>query len=285
MKKRPAQSDAGLTLALNAAEGVLQMTFADANGKLVYGQWIEAVSKGAEMLAPSISHALSMLERQPEDIRNIAVVSGPGSFTGLRLTASTAAGLARSTGALQAGLNYMHLLARQCLPAAQPSEPAVLCCLMRARRDLVYAQCFMRDANCAPPFKAVTTLDVFTVSSGDAAEHILKTAAEHGVSRIFLAGTGVHENHHALVAQLSPHAPRTTLLDVTHPMPDKLMDAALEASYSKDDIEPLYVRASDAEENLPQIATRLGMDPEKAVEKLRALTHSGPEDTPENAEG
>jgi tRNA threonylcarbamoyl adenosine modification protein YeaZ len=283
MKKYSAPRDMGLTLAMNAAEGVLQITFADADDKLIYGQCMEASSKGAEKLTPSIRHALKLLGRGPGDIRRIAAVSGPGSFTGLRLTSATASALAHSTGAKQASFDYMSLLMRQCLTHNQGyGEKAILCCLTRARRDLVYAQCFVRDPDCRPPFRAVTELAVLSVASKEAAWHILETAMENDAAHVFLAGTGAHENRDALIPHLSvPEAPRITILNILHPMSDTLMAAALEARYSDEDISPLYVRASDAEENLPQIAVRLGLDPSEAVEKLRTLTRTKPEDTKE----
>lgn len=286
MKKHATSSgsrDTSLTLAMNAAEGVLQITFADADGKLIYGQWMEASSRGVEILTPSIAHALKLLERRPEDIRKIAAVSGPGSFTGLRLTATTASGLAKATGAKQASINYMSLLARQCLSHVQASgEKVLLCCLTRARRDLVYAQCFVRAPDSSPPFRPATDLAVLSIASKDAAWHILETAMENDATRVFLAGTGAQENRDALIPHLSvPEAPRITILNVLHPMSDTLMAAAREARYTHEDIAPLYVRASDAEENLPQIASRLGLNPSEAVEKLHALTHTKPEDTEE----
>lgn len=283
MKKRSAPLDSGLTLAINAAEGVLQIAFADADGKLIYGQWVEASSRGVEILTPSIMHALKLLERRAGDIRKIAAVSGPGSFTGLRLAATTASGLAKASGAKQAPINYMSLLARQCFSQAQSTgEKAILCCLMRARRDLVYAQCFIRDPDCRPPFRAVTNLAVLSVASRDAAWHILETAMENDAARVYLAGTGALENRDTLIPHLSvPEAPRITILNILHPMSDTLIAAARDASYTSEDITPLYVRASDAEENLPQIAARLGLDPTAAVEKLHALTHTNPEDTEE----
>lgn len=280
MKKRSTPQSPGLILAMNAAEGVLQIAFADSEGRFIYGQLVEASSRGAEILAPSIQHALKLLERTAGDIQKIAAVSGPGGFTGLRLTAATASGLARACGAKQASIDYMSLLARQCLSHMYGiGEKAVLCCLTRARRDLVYAQCFVSAPDGLPPFNAVTGLAVFSVSSKDAAGHILKAAAENDATRVFLAGTGVHENRDTLIPHLSiPGAPRITILNVLHPMPDTLIAAATEAHFTHDDIVPLYARASDAEENLPQIAAKLGLDPAKALEKLHALTHTKPED-------
>ncbi len=50
------------------------------------GPWavVELPQKGAEALAPAVSSLLASASVSPRDLERIAVVSGPGSFTGLR---------------------------------------------------------------------------------------------------------------------------------------------------------------------------------------------------------
>ncbi|MDL2316675.1 tRNA (adenosine(37)-N6)-threonylcarbamoyltransferase complex dimerization subunit type 1 TsaB [Desulfovibrio sp. OttesenSCG-928-A18] len=56
------------------------------------------------------------------------------------------------------------------------------------------------------------------------------------------------------------------------PSPQALLAAALAAEYGRQDITALYARASDAEENLEQIARSLGLDPVQARQRLNELT-------------
>ncbi|SBW01415.1 putative Glycoprotease family protein [uncultured delta proteobacterium] len=271
--------DKSLTLVMDAAEGRLQVGLAGADGRFLFGSVVDAPSRGVEILTHTLESVFTLLDRDIADIARIAVVRGPGSFTGLRLTAATAAGLARAVSARQAGLDYMHCIARQCMPFLGATTPdAQLWVLVRARRDLVYAQAFVQEKWDEVPFHALTDLAVLPVSSGEAAAHIAETATMHKASRVLLAGSGAKENRDLLIPGLSgAESPRLTFLDVTAPWPDTLLAAALGADYGDADIEPLYVRVSDAETNLPHIARRLGLDPDDAVRRLHKLTHSQPD--------
>ncbi|MHB8797591.1 MAG: tRNA (adenosine(37)-N6)-threonylcarbamoyltransferase complex dimerization subunit type 1 TsaB [Thermoanaerobaculia bacterium] len=79
---------------------------------------VELPQQGAEALAPAVSALLASVGLAPPELDRIAVVSGPGSFTGLRSSLAFARGLARAAGALLVPLPTFEVLS-----AAVPAPP------------------------------------------------------------------------------------------------------------------------------------------------------------------
>ena len=288
-------------LVLNAAEGLLQVVLARQDNtsegalpvQLCAQEW-HAPSQGAELLAPALQDAFTRLGITAKDIGRIASVRGPGSFTGVRLTIATAAGLARATGALQAGLEYLPLLAKgaaQCLCALLPASatpknpaqdktvtgnylPRTIWVITHARRNLVHMQGFTAQAHPAP-------LTEILVCSPDEAVNIITRHAGQPV----LLGSGFTRNRAAF--ELAFAEPLTAPADAVSsaitaplylpasfdaPTPAILLEEAAACTYGKEDIPPLYARPCDAEENLDRIAVTLRLDPVEARRKLAELT-------------
>lgn len=264
------------------------------------GQW-NAPSQGAELLAPALRDACERLRIGVADIRRIAVVRGPGSFTGIRLALATASGLARATGAELGGIDYLPLLAQNAragIGLALP-RPLRLFALTHARRNLVHMQGFACDEN--GPLRPLQTLTgILALSPDEAARRISALAPPPLGSRraaplresppsdpaapltggndLLLFGSGLSRNRETLASALADSGLATALLlaeGFDHPTPETLLAAAHEASYGTADIVPLYVRPSDAEDNLDHIAGRLGLDPARARLRLASLTRSG----------
>ncbi|MBQ7016151.1 MAG: tRNA (adenosine(37)-N6)-threonylcarbamoyltransferase complex dimerization subunit type 1 TsaB [Firmicutes bacterium] len=64
------------------------------NGRIIAEQMVNGALTHSETLMPMIEAVFQAAGRRPEDLDYIALTSGPGSFTGLRIGAATAKGMA-----------------------------------------------------------------------------------------------------------------------------------------------------------------------------------------------
>lgn len=94
-------------------------------------------SRHSEALLPAIDFVLRNAQVQKDQLERIVVGGGPGSFTGLRISAATAKALAT---ALEIPLYSYSGLAALAAGAAVFAQP--VCALFDARRGEVYAGCY-----------------------------------------------------------------------------------------------------------------------------------------------
>lgn len=99
----------------------------------------------SERLTPLIEETLSHAEVAPSSLDAVAVSQGPGSYTGLRIGVSTAKGWALATGADLVGVPTLEAYAACLRPVAAAGD--VVCALLDARRDEVYAGAYRRTAD------------------------------------------------------------------------------------------------------------------------------------------
>ena len=96
----------------------------------------------AARLAPIITKVAADAKVDLKEIQAVAVSSGPGSYTGLRIGASTAKGLCYALNIPLIAVGTLDLLAFQ--GQSQNKDNAFLCPMIDARRMEVY--CFVADA-------------------------------------------------------------------------------------------------------------------------------------------
>ena len=226
----------GLELILNAAEGVLQIVVTEDEAILCAQEWYRS-ERATEILAPALAELATSLGIRWSDLRRIACVRGPGSFTGIRLTLATAAALRRCGRAQLAGLDYMQALA----------TTAVM------RRGMLYGG----HVTLCTPAEAVAAI---TADTADAT---------------LVCGTGLRRNADAC-APLENLPAVTCLPACIHASTEALCLLARHGDYAPEDIEPLYVRPCDAVDNLPDLARRQGRDSDAATAELERLLHLAP---------
>jgi len=244
---------------MGGTEGRLQVVLGqpgpDGFALLASREW-DVPRQSIRFLTPGIKETLDGFGVGAESIERVACVRGPGSFTGLRLVLAAAEGIAAGKGLPLAGIDYLPLLAS----GPSPLINGTLHVLTYARRGLVYLQSFS-----APDLREINPLNSLTLD--EAAERMAELD-----STAHLMGSGLRKNPDFFSDLVANHDGYTLLgPQWDNPSPDILLAAAVSAEYSEASIEPVYVRPTDAEDNLPLFAKKRGLDPDKAKKRLEEL--------------
>ncbi|MCL1889143.1 MAG: tRNA (adenosine(37)-N6)-threonylcarbamoyltransferase complex dimerization subunit type 1 TsaB [Desulfovibrionaceae bacterium] len=268
-----------LTLVLNTAEGRLMLALG-AEGEFCFAQEWQAKGQGAEVLLPALSQAMTAMRLPPARLGRLAVVTGPGSFTGLRLAVVSAAALSRAFSLPQAPIPYLPLLAAAAVnrlaPALPPETEQYFWVMTHARRDLAHLQGFACRFAPGSGFRLTELVPLQSLSLEECSR-ILNGSAP---GPQWVLGSALSRGRDFFVA-LQEKRPDLRLLppDFDHPSPAFILRQAMDLpdqAFALRDLEPCYARPSEAEENLPRIAAGLGLDPLEAARRLEELqNHSG----------
>ena len=93
----------------------------------------------AALLSVFIAEAMEVLKSTDKKLDAVAVSSGPGSYTGLRIGVSTAKGLCYGYGIPLISVSTLEVLTVQALELVSDKEKALFCPMIDARRMEVYA--------------------------------------------------------------------------------------------------------------------------------------------------
>jgi tRNA threonylcarbamoyladenosine biosynthesis protein TsaB len=102
-------------------------------GKLLAETYLPVDVVHSEKILPAISAIFDSTGLTPESLTGIGVSLGPGSYTGLRIGVSTAAGLSSGLGVPLKGVGTLRVIAS----CTFPEEPVLAC--IKARTGEVYA--------------------------------------------------------------------------------------------------------------------------------------------------
>jgi tRNA threonylcarbamoyladenosine biosynthesis protein TsaB len=104
----------------------------------------ETMARGqAERLLPLIAETLAVAGVAPAALDFVAVTTGPGSFTGIRIGVAAARGLALAAGRPAIGVGVFEAYAAAVLPAARRGRTLVVA--VESKRDELYLQTFAAD--------------------------------------------------------------------------------------------------------------------------------------------
>ena len=116
------------------------------DGQCIYHEEDYNGPSHARVLAPFVENAVGMADSHAIPIDAVAVSAGPGSYTGLRIGASTAKGLCFGRNLKLVSVSTLELL---CVPILlyheEEAQDALLCPMIDARRMEVYAAVYDRS--------------------------------------------------------------------------------------------------------------------------------------------
>lgn len=188
----------------------------------------------SQLIMPMVEELCAKTNTQMEDVDCIACSAGPGSFTGLRIGAATAKGLALSLGKKIVPVPTLTALAYSIVGAS-----GIICPIMDARRNQVYA-CFYEWNE--------GKLEALTEMMAEDIEEIIDIAEGFEQQVIFLGdGVPVHqkrlsENPDFVFAPLHTRLQRAASLGVY-----ALEMAKEEKVIESHEFELIYLRKSQAE--------------------------------------
>lgn len=109
-----------------------------AGGESFDSRFIDTPRMQSSHLAPMIEELLAANSLTVKDCAAVAVSSGPGSYTGLRVGVSLAKGLCFGAGIPLIAVGTLNLIARQALEATSDNIPDYVVPMIDARRMEVY---------------------------------------------------------------------------------------------------------------------------------------------------
>jgi len=236
-------------LVINGTEELLQVVIGNSQGILFHSA-INAPGRTMKFLVPTLAEGLKRLDLSLKDLDGIACTRGPGSFTGIRIVLATIEGMTRGSGISVCGLEYLPILAAD-IPYHFSGEAWIL---TYARKAMVYIQGFAM-----PGAAPLAPADACTLEEAGAILRSRKVP-------LVLHGSGLKKNM-SFFQDLVPKSSQI-LQKGCAPTPEGLLKAGLEGIFSHTPILPLYIRHSDAEDNLASIARKRGISLQDALRQI-----------------
>jgi tRNA threonylcarbamoyladenosine biosynthesis protein TsaB len=122
------------------------------SGVLITQAIVKESQAHASKLAPLISNIFNETALKISDLSAVAISSGPGSYTGLRIGTSTAKGICFALEIPLIAIPTLHILAKQAKQCV--TADALICPMIDARRMEVYCQIFDYKLESQSPVEA-----------------------------------------------------------------------------------------------------------------------------------
>ena len=219
-----------LILALDTTLAACSAALCDSARDRVIAEKSEAMRQGhAERLAGMVDEVVNEAGTKLTELDRIAVTTGPGTFTGVRIGLALAQGMARALEVPLVGISTLQALAAN---VNDNPDGLPVCVVMDARREAVYTQTFAADLGVLNAAECMPLRDLM---------------AHLGPERCILVGSGVN-----LITDPAPG----WQIDNSKAVPQAGLIARL-AQEMPDNADllplPLYLRPADAKPQAQQV--------------------------------
>ncbi|SMD04503.1 tRNA (adenosine(37)-N6)-threonylcarbamoyltransferase complex dimerization subunit type 1 TsaB [Rhizobium sp. RU36D] len=142
-----------ILLAIDTAGADCAAAVYDSGRGIVLAEQTETIGKGhAERLMSLIDAVMAEAGLKLAAVERVAVVIGPGSFTGIRVGVAAARGLALALGVKAVGVSTLAVIAAEALERRGDADDRPVIAVMDAKRDELYLQAFASSgAVLSPP--------------------------------------------------------------------------------------------------------------------------------------
>jgi tRNA threonylcarbamoyladenosine biosynthesis protein TsaB len=195
----------------------------------------DAATTHGERLPADIARTLSAAGVALETVDLLAVVAGPGSFTGLRIGIASMQGLAFARGLQIVPVSALEAIARQAHRNLPPGR--TIAAWVDAHRGEVFAALY-----------AGSPLDGLAPPTAASPEQTLGSYERlHVPEPLFFAGDGAVRYHDAIVATLGDRAEVQAPAAALAAEAGRIAAVHPERAVAPDAVVPIYVRRPDAE--------------------------------------
>lgn len=191
----------------------------------------------SEVLMPLISSLLETVETSLSDVDYIAVSSGPGSFTGLRIGAATAKALAHGAGKKIISVPTLLALAYNVYDTQKIIIP-----IMDARRNQVYTAFFKYQNN-----KLLNITEYMTKSIDEILTLAQRVSNEHKAGVVFIGDATLLFKEQILKEGFLVANPNFNMQRASSVGMAAFLIAFADESMGYNEFTPFYLRASQAE--------------------------------------
>lgn len=224
-----------IILSIDSSTPVAGIAVADEQ-RLLGEMMVNTENTHSEKLLPMIVSLLEELKLKPENLDGVAIMQGPGSFTGLRIGMATAKGLVQGSGA-----KLLAVPTLDCMAYNLVNYSGIVCPILNAQKKQVYTALYTTEQGVWQ-----RKSEYQAIAAESLAEQLLALGQE-----VWFLGDGVNaygsvfqEKLGSLChfAPMHQHLPRAASLAVL--AIEKAKQGEFADLYTT---EPIYIRKSEAE--------------------------------------